>query len=283
MHEMPFKIALAQMKPKLGDVGANLEQCLGMIDEAEENGAEVIVFPELALTGYFLRDLVPEVALKRDSGELDDLKRASYNIDIIIGFVEESPSYHFYISAAYLAGGEIKHIHQKVYLPTYGMFEDSRYFARGERVRAFSGGRMRSGMLICEDATHPLMNYLIAVDGANIIYILSDSPNRGFGDPHPTSLDNWLTLDQHIASTYGIYVVFINRTGFEDGVGFSGGSHVVNPLGRVTFKADDLEEGLFYTEIDPGLVRRARIITPLVRDEDIPLMLKELQRIYDEM
>jgi NAD+ synthase (glutamine-hydrolysing) len=167
MHEMPFKLCLAQMKPKLGDVGANLEKCLEMIDEAEENGAEVIVFPELALTGYFLRDLVPEVALKKDSGELDEIKRASYNIDIVMGFVEESPSYHFYMSAAYLADGDIKHIHRKVYLPTYGMFEDSRYFARGESVRAFSGGRIRAGILICEDAAHPLMDYLLAVDGAN--------------------------------------------------------------------------------------------------------------------
>jgi NAD+ synthase (glutamine-hydrolysing) len=282
MHEMPFKLALAQMKPKLGDVGANLEMCLSMIDEAEENGAEVIVFPELALTGYFLRDLVPEVALKRDAGELDELKRASYNIDILIGFVEESPSYHFYISAAYLADGDIKHIHRKVYLPTYGMFDDSRYFARGEYVRSFSGGRIRTGVLICEDAAHPLMDYLLAVDGANIIYILSDSPLRGFGDPHPSSLDNWVDLCKYTASTYGIYVVFVNRVGFEDGVGFAGGSHVVDPRGRVRYKAEELEECLGYAEIDPGLIRRARIIQPLMRDEDIPLMLKELDRIYRE-
>ncbi len=282
MLEMPFNIALAQTSPKLGDLGANLEKCLALIDEAEEQGAEVIAFPELTLTGYFLRDLVPEVALKRDSGELDELKRASYNIDILIGFVEESPSYHFYIAAAYLAEGDIKHIHRKVYLPTYGMFEDSRYFARGERVRAFSGGRMRSGIAICEDATHPLINYLLAVDGANIIYIMSDSPLRGFGDPHPSSLDNWVRLNQFIASTYGVYVVFINRTGFEDGIGFGGRSHVVDPTGQVTFQAEDLEEGLFYAEIEPGQIRRSRIITPLLRDEDIPLMLKELERIYNE-
>lgn len=282
MLEMPFKIALAQMTPKLGDIGSNLEKCLAIIEEAEENGAEVVAFPELALSGYFLRDLVPEVALRRDSGELDELKRASYNIDILIGFVEESPSYHFYISAVYLADGDVKHIHRKVYLPTYGMFEDSRYFARGERVRAFSGGRMRAGILICEDATHPLMDYLVAVDGANVIYIMSSSPLRGFGDPHPSSLDNWVKLNQHIAYTYGIYVVFINRTGFEDGIGFGGRSHVVDPSGEVCFQADDLVEGLYYTEIDPGQIRRSRIITPLLRDEDIPLMLKELERIYQE-
>jgi predicted amidohydrolase len=162
------------------------------------------------------------------------------------------------------------------------MFEDSRYFARGESVRAFSGGRLRSGVLICEDATHPLMNYLLAVDGANIIYIMSSSPLRGFGDPHPSSLDNWVKSGQYLASTYGIYLVFINRTGFEDGINFGGRSHVVDPSGQIVFQADDLEEGLYYTEIDPGQIRRSRIITPLVRDEDIPLMLKELERIYQE-
>ena len=176
---MDFTAVLAQIKPKLGCVADNLTTIEEQIVKAREAGADLIVFPELALSGYFLKDLVPEAARRIDSPEIRRLIELSRSISIAIGFVEETDDYHFFNSALYLEDGAIRHLHRKVYLPTYGLFDEQRYLARGESFRAFDTKFGRFGMLICEDMWHLSASYILAMDGATTLICLSSSPARG--------------------------------------------------------------------------------------------------------
>ena len=158
---MTLNIAIAQINTYLGDVEKNLDKHLSHICAAQ--GADLIVFPELSLTGYVLQDLVPSVALKPTSADpvFSTLLTASENIDIVVGFVDEDPRHRFYIAAAYLSQGEILHVHHKTYLPTYGLFDEGRFFAWGDKIRAFDTGFGKLGILICEDFWHASPPYLL--------------------------------------------------------------------------------------------------------------------------
>ncbi|MCY3979286.1 MAG: hypothetical protein OXG23_14405, partial [Chloroflexi bacterium] len=160
---MRVKIGLAQIYPKLGDVAHNLGVHLSSIKQARESGVDLLVFPELSLTGYQVQDLVPEVALRADADDpvFDKLLQASVDIDIVVGFAHEDARNRFYIANAYLSGRELVHLHHKLYLPTYAMFDESRYFAQGNSVRAFDTRFGRVGMLICEDFWHVSPPYLL--------------------------------------------------------------------------------------------------------------------------
>ena len=153
---MKFNLALAQFSPQLGNVEANLEKHLALIREAQAQSADLVLFPELSLTGYVLQDLVPSVATlsERDHPVFQALLEASRGIDLVVGFVDEDSRHRFFISSAYLSQGSLIHIHHKVYLPTYGLFDEGRFFAPGSSVRAFDTRFGRVGMLICEDFWH---------------------------------------------------------------------------------------------------------------------------------
>ena len=181
-------VALAQCYPKLGDVAANLAMHLEIVDEAAAHDAGLVVFPELSMTGYFLKDQVPDVALRLDSKEVRTLIDASrrQRIDIVAGLVLESDSHRFYNASVYIASGEVLHVHRKVYLPTYGLFYEQRYVAAGDRFRAFDaplgdgvGNSWRAGMLICEDLWHPSAAVLLARQGMDMLVCPSASPGRG--------------------------------------------------------------------------------------------------------
>src|SRR5262249_21344257 len=141
--------------------------------------AGIVVFPELSLSGYVLRDQVPDVALASGSRVLRALARASREIDLVVGFVEETPGHRYHNAAAFLSRGKVLHVHRKVYLPTYGMFEEGRDLARGEIVRAFLTPHAPAGVLVCEDAWHPALAWLLVQDGAEILFVLSSGPTRG--------------------------------------------------------------------------------------------------------
>jgi predicted amidohydrolase len=176
---MDFTAVLSQIKPKLGCVAENLALIEEQISLATSAKTDLIVFPELALTGYFLKDLVPEVALRLDSPEIQKLVQLSRNISIAVGFVEVTVDYRFFNTALYLEDGHIRHRHRKVYLPTYGLFDEQRYLAHGERFRAFDTRLGRMGLLICEDMWHMSSSYILAMDGATTLICLSSSPGRG--------------------------------------------------------------------------------------------------------
>lgn len=280
---MKLRIAIAQISPRLGDTKANLAIYRERIDRAHSKNCELVLFPELSLTGYFLRDVVPDVALTLDSSAIEELKRLSRKISLVGGLVEETPDFRFYNSAVYFEAGEIKHVHRKVYLPTYGMFDEQRYFARGDRLRAFESTFGPIALLICEDFWHPSTMYLTYLDGASVVLCLSASPLRGLTDGQIQD-DNaryWETIIQTYAKSYGLFIAYANRAGFEDGVGFWGGSEIVDPFGKRLAKGRYYDEDFIVGDIDLDLVSRRRKEMPWLRDENIDLTLNELMRIRE--
>jgi predicted amidohydrolase len=280
---MDFTVALAQIKPKLGCVADNLALIEQAVDRGIREQAGLVIFPELALTGYFLKDLVPEVALPLDAPELRRLVELSRHIDIAVGFVEVSSDFHFYNSAVYLEGGEIRHLHRKVYLPTYGLFDEQRYLAPGDRFRAFDTRFGRMGLLICEDMWHLSAPYILAMDGATTLLCLSSSPGRGISESDTLgSTASWQKLTSATAMFLNSRVLYCNRVGYEDGVNFWGGSEVIDPSGTVSVRGAILEEDFVMAGISEAALRRERISSPMMRDENLFITRKELKRIGKE-
>ena len=279
---MDFSVALLQIKPKLGRIQDNLELITAQVEQAIACKADLAVLPELALTGYFLKDLVPEVALTLDSPELAHLARLSQQISLAVGFVEVTPDYQFYNSAAWFEGGQLRHLHRKVYLPTYGLFDEQRYLGRGDRFRAFDTSFGRIGLLVCEDMWHLSAPYLLAMDGATTLVCLSSSPGRGMDTDELGTATAWRTLTSATARFLTCRVVYVNRVGYEDGVVFWGGSHLVNPSGEISAAAPEFEPSLTIGRFHDADLRRERINAPLLRDERLHLTLRELSRIEQE-
>lgn len=274
------RVALAQIAPKLGDVPGNLRAHLDAIRRAKKAGAHVVVFPELSLTGYLLRDDVPEVAMRSGAPALEPLREASRGIDVVFGFVEEADGHRFHNAAAYLSRGEIAHVHRKLYLATYGMFDEGRDFAPGDRLRAFEAPHGTSGMLICEDAWHPSCAWLLAQEGAEVLFVPSAGPSRGAKPKRGvTSVGVWSDFLRVTAQLQTSFVVYVNRVGYEDGLNFGGGSLAVDPFGRPVATLPALDEGLVVAELDAEVLRRARTAYPLLRDENLDLAWRELDRI----
>jgi predicted amidohydrolase len=275
-----FRLAVAQVAPVLGDVDKNLALHEKMAREAISQSVNLLVFPELSLTGYFLKDQVPSVALTGESPALQGLRELSHRVAMVVGFVEEGPAHRFHNAAVYLEGGEVRHIHRKVYLPTYGIFDEQRYLAAGGGIRAFDTALGRMALLICEDLWHPAAAGIAAWDGAEIILCPSASPGRGLGQTEPfQNTGTWERVIRAYGDLFTCFVVYANRVGYEDGACFWGGSEVVGPTGASLAKARYLEESLLVAEVDGGALRRARIANPLLRDERLELTLRELQRV----
>ena len=276
-----FKIGIAQINPRLGDVAANLTLYEQAIVRAKNEDVELLIFPELSLTGYHLRDMVATVALRQDAPEFTQLRELSKSVACLAGLVEESPDFCFYNSAVYLSAGDIRHVHRKVYLPTYGMFDEQRYFARGDSVRAFDTPYGRAATLVCEDAWHPSTVYIAALDQALMLICPSSSPLRGIADnrERDENARYWEALNRVYAETFGVFVIYANRVGFEDGVGFWGGSEVIDPFGQCIAKGRYYEEDFVTADISLDVARRKRVAAPLLRDEDIDLTINELLRI----
>ena len=279
---MNFTAALLQIKPKLGQVFDNLAMIREQLELAIAQQADLAVLPELALTGYFLKDLVPEIALALDSPELAILKEFSRRISIAVGFVEVTKDYQFYNSAAWFEDGELKHLHRKVYLPTYGLFDEQRYLGRGDRFRAFDTKFGRVGLLVCEDMWHLSAPYLLAMDGAATLVCLSSSPGRGVEGDELATAAAWRNLTTATARFLTCRVIYVNRVGYEDGVSFWGGSHVVAPSGEIVAAAPEFEPSLTLATLAEAELRRERIASPLLRDENLCITLQELGRIDRE-
>jgi Predicted amidohydrolase len=281
---MKVKLALAQIKTKLGVVEANLEKHLDFIQRAGREGCDLIVFPELSLTGYVLQDLVPTVAHRANADDpvFKELLAASRNIDIVVGFAEEDVRNRFYISSAYLSQGKIVHVHRKVYLPTYGLFDEGRFFAWGDSVAAFDTRFGRAGILICEDFWHTSSPYLLWMDGADLFLFTSASPGRGLTSAPQLSTAQWVeSINQAYASIFTSIVIHSNRVGYEDGLHFWGGSTVFDPNGELIAKAPLEDEALTLCEIDLNQLHRTRARLPLLRDERTALVQRELTRILN--
>ena len=243
------------------------------------------MFPELSLTGYVLQDLAPAVAHRptADDPVFKPLLDASQTIDISVGFVEEDQRNRFFIAQAYLSGGRLVHVHRKVYLPTYGLFDEGRFFAWGDSVAAFNTRFGRMGMLICEDFWHASPPYLLWLDGADFFLLHSASPGRGLNDAEILESARWVDhINRAYASLFTAYVAHTNRVGFEDGLHFWGGASVYDPNGELLIRGPYEEEALTLTEIDLNQLHRTRARLPLLRDERTGLTLREMERILSK-
>lgn len=221
-----MKISLIQSAPKLNRT--NLTEVLAIIEAHSD--ADVMVFPELALSGYMLQDKLFEDAWRVE--ELETLAQASQKCDIVIGAALWNNG-HVFNSALYFSKGQLIHIHHKNHLPTYGMFEEGRYFAAGDGIHSFQTPYGNAVMVICEDVWRAETIAAIAASEAEIVYVLAASPARDFGENGIGIESQWNALLTSTALLSHNYVVFVNRVGFEDGLGFWGGSRVISPMGAI--------------------------------------------------
>jgi len=277
-----MKVALAQISPKLGDLKANVDLHLDVLEKARRAKADLVVFPELSLTGYTLKDLVEEVALDPESHPLFRKIRArSRGISTVVGFVEERPSEKglFYNSAAFITDGRILHVHRKVFLPTNGMFEEAKFFAQGRDFRSFATPFGRAGLLICRDFLHYGASYVHYSSGADMIICISAAPGRGIegGDAFETSR-MWELMGEAMSFFSTAFVLYANRVGIEDGVTFAGGSFIFAPGGRLAGRAAYLDPGLLLRRVDLSAVRDARKKWLFKRDEKPEVVLRSLER-----
>jgi len=275
-----FNLAIGQIKPKLGDLKSNLDHHIEIARQAKKDGADLILFPELSLTGYSVRDLNAEVALKIGDNFFEPLKLLSKEISVTLGAIIKDEDGGIRNSLLYFEDGEIKHVHFKVYLPTYGIFEEQRYFLPGKEALAFDSKFGKLGLLICEDLWHLSMPYLLAIQGAKLILSSAASPTRISGDSDEYA-GYKINNEQHksFSRLLSVFIAFAHRVGFEDGVNFWGGSEIVSPHGEVLAVANLFDETLLCSEIDLGEVDKARLFSRHFLDERPELLAAHLKRL----
>jgi NAD+ synthase (glutamine-hydrolysing) len=297
-----LNLLLAQFRPRKGDYVANIDRIaaiFGQLDSLDIQ-PDVLVFPETAFTGYFLEGGVRELAQPAQC-VFDDLQAAylqsrgsnAPSLDVVVGFYER---YHdrYFNSALYatLGSGDgggtrqqndqtipcIRHVHRKVFLPTYGVFDEARFVESGHHISAFDTRWGRAALLICEDAWHSLTGTIAALDGAQIVFILSASPARGISGSVPGNVEYWSMLARNMASEHGIYVAISQLTGFEGGKGFAGGSLIVNSRGEQLVKGPLWQEALVQSSVDLRDLHLVRADLPLLADKEtmLPHLLREL-------
>ena len=223
-----MKLTLVQNAPRLNR--GNLASVVRRLEELGPQKGEVVVFPELALNGYLLQDKVYEDAWGID--ELSVLAAAGESCDIVIGAALKANG-RTYNAALYFSRGNLVHVHRKLHLPNYGMFEEARYFFKGDRIEAFDTVFGRSVMLVCEDLWRAQTMADVAALKPEFVYVIANSPARGFEEDGLAIEAQWDALLKSLAQLASSYVVFVNRVGFEDGLGFWGGSRVVTPRGEI--------------------------------------------------
>lgn len=280
---MSYTIAVAQTDPAVGNLEKNIRQHVAFVKGAIAKKAKVVIFPELSLTGYSVKDLNWDLALRAEKQPaFRELLELSKRITIIAGAVEESKEFGIYNSAFVFENGAVHSAHRKNYPPTYGMFEELRYFSAGTDLRAFPSKVGKLGILICEDMWHLPLPYLLAKDGAEVIISLTASPTRVTGSSEELSAAR-VNHEQHrsYARLLSTYVVFANRVGIEDGVSFWGGSQIVGPGGDPVAQAQLFEEDLITATIDPNEIRRARRFSRHFIDDAPQYTLHQLNNVLN--
>jgi len=220
-----MRVALAQVSPKLNRSNIDMH-----LQEIKSCKADVIVFPELSLNGYMLQDKVYEDAFNLE--ELDCFVQASHSIDIVLGCALRQ-DHRIFNAGIYFSKGEIKHVHHKVHLPNYGMFEEARYYFKGESIDFFETLYGNTALVVCEDLWRGESIAVLSAQKPDIIYVIANSPARDFQEEGLLIKDQWSSILKTTALLCGSYVIFVNRVGFEDGIGFWGSSMIVTPSGEI--------------------------------------------------
>jgi predicted amidohydrolase len=263
-----LRVGLAQIDARLGEVDHNLERHLEWIGRAREAGVRLLLFPELSLTGYRLLHLTPRVALRpAESPRIRRLAEAAPEMAVVVGCVEEDDRGFLYNSALLLHGGRIEHVHRKLYLPTYGIFQEGRFFGEGKTLALAHLFGHRCGILICEDLWHSDPAEKLARAGAKLLAVISAAPGRIGAEPMPASQEAWESLTRAAALLNTCWVLYCGRVGWEEGSFYTGGSHVVRPGGEVQARAAYLDEELLVADLDLREVDRLRWRLPILEAE----------------
>ncbi len=313
-----MKVCICQTDPVLLDVKANLEDTIDKIAAAKEQGADLVVFPELSLTGYFVRERYHEAALRIDSSEIQRLAKATEGTAAVVGFIEESKAMNFYNSALVAVDGEALFAYRKLNLPNYGVFEERKIFSGGKHIRVFKHKGMTIAPFICNDMWHPSLPYLGITQKADVFVTLFNSSRGSMGNEF-SNIESWNIINRFYSRVFGVYNLCANRVGcevFEDlrseddepvylepngtdpscgdpdngeptmvndsPYRFWGGSEIINPFGQDIVTGALYEPDVVYAEISRELVRRKRILLPYLRNDDPYFTHRELGRILFE-
>jgi len=304
-----MKVAAYQTSPVLLDLKANLEDVISKIHQGREKGAQLIVFPELALTGYFVGQRYHKMALKMDSKEIKQLASATKGTAAVVGFIEESQSMNFYNSALVAVDGEILFAYRKLNLPNYGVFEERKYFSHGKQIPVFRLNDFTIAVLICNDLWHPSLPYLGVCQKADVFVTIFSSSEGAMGSEF-SNIESWGVINTFYSRIFGIYNICANRVGVEEweekrsvlaaetsqlisaddtdqppqeqSFNFWGGSEIINPFGQQIAKAALHKEDKISAEISKDLLRRKKILLPYLRDDDPHFTYRELQRILHD-
>ena len=271
-----MRVTLAQIDCALGDVAENTRRVGEALRAAARDAADLVVFPELTLTGYSLGHVQEDVSRAVSDDEIVGLANESSDMGSVIGFAEAG-RVHTYNSAAYLAAGDVRHVHRKLYLPTYDIWEERKHFTPGDAIRAFDTPSGPMAILICSDAWQPAVAVVAVQDGARVLIVPANSTRRR------SSIESeWRDINRFYARMLECYVVFVNRVGQEGSLPFWGGSHVYDPWGELVAEAPLDEPALVTVELDLAKVRRRRREMPLVKEARLGLLNRELERLVAE-
>ena len=304
-----MRVTICQTSPILLDVQANLEDVISRISSARDKGAELIVFPELALTGYFVGQRFHEVALRLDSPEICRLVAATKDTAAVVGFIEESPSMNFYNSALVAVNGKIEFTSRKLNLPNYGVFEERKFFSNGTRVQVFRYMDFTIAVFICNDLWHPSLPYLAVCQNADIFITIFNSSLDSMGREF-SNIESWIVINMFYSRIFGVYNICANRVGEEffherrvltdvplsektsheqdeqtesvKSYRFWGGSEIINPFGQQIAKAALYEPDEISVSLSRDLLRQKRILLPYLRNDDPFFTYRELRRILFE-
>lgn len=276
-----LKVAVAQIDCQLGNLAHNLETHLRCIDEARAQDVRLLVFPELSLTGYHLGEHAAELALHRSDPLIEQLARAAQGIDVLFGFVEEGGAAQIYNAMAMVRDGQLIYTHRKLNLPNYGQLEEGKLFATGRYVQTITvNDPWHAGVLICADLWNPALVHLAMLHGATLLLAPVNSSlgavGGQFSNPHA-----WELALNFYAMMYGLPVLMANRCGREGEADFWGGSRILDPYGKELARAPDGYTGLSTATLEYADVRHARFQLPTVRDSNLHLVQRELNRLTD--
>ncbi|MEW5702880.1 MAG: nitrilase-related carbon-nitrogen hydrolase [Candidatus Zixiibacteriota bacterium] len=280
MDTRRLRLAIDQMAPVLGDIKANLTEHREAIAWAKREKANLLVFPELSLTGYQVRSMVARVAMAPNDPRLAKLAKDAGSLGVILGFVEKAADGQLFNSAAYCNDGAVRTVQRKMFLPNYGMFDERRFFASGSRIEPFDTPWGRMGMVICFDLLHPALAYLHQQAGVRILVGISAAPARGVGpDGFMAGAEGFRVALRANSRLLGMVSVYANRVGTEEGMVYWGGSEVLDPFGRSLCALPEYEPARAICEIDPEAVGRARTLFPHLKEGRPDCILQEMWRI----
>ncbi len=294
-----MKVCIYQTDPTLLDIKSNLEQTIANIAAAKAQGADLVVFPELSLTGYFVRERYHEAALRMDSPEIKRLTEATRGTAAVVGFIEESHALNFYNSALVAVDGEALFAYRKLNLPNYGVFEERKIFSGGKHIRVFCYKGLTIAPFICNDLWHPALPYLGVTQKADIFITIFNSSRGSMGDEF-SNIESWSIINRFYSRIFGVYNLCANRVGcemFEDmrsdddqkvadpatvddnPFRFWGGSEIINPFGQPIATAKLYEPDALFATLSRDIIRKKRILLPYLRNDDPYFTHRELGRI----